>query len=1007
MLVVLAVHLLAAGIAVPLVRRFGRRAFLALATVPASAAVWAAVQAPAALSADPPTQVVSWVPELGLSLTSRLDALSLLMVVLVGGIGALVFAYCAWYFDEGERGLGAFAVLLTGFAAAMLVVVTADDLLLLYVGWELTTVFSWLLVGHTPTDRRARRAAMQALLITSAGGLAMLLGFLILGHAAGTYRISALLADPPSGTPLTVGAVLVLAGAFTKSAQVPFHSWLPRAMAAPTPVSAYLHSAAMVKAGIYLLARFSPALAAAGPWRPLVVAVGLSSMVLGGWRALRQYDLKLLLAYGTASQLGFLTVLAGSGTPEAGAAAAAMLGAHALFKGSLFLTAGVLDHTAGTRDIRHLSGLWRRHRVLLVTAVLACASMAAVPPLAGFVGKEAAYSVYLHGGPGGVVTLTGLVAGSVLTVAYSVRFVGGAFGPPQTELDRLAAAAGNAPGLGVAAVREARSTAIAMPTATHPVAAGFAAPGLLLAVAGLVLGLAPALAEPLVAAVARLAGPEPVEHLALWHGMNTALGLSALTLGAGALLVALRRPVGRVQALLHARLPTGLDADSGYRRAVTAVDRFARAVTGRTQVGSLPVYLAITLLTFAAAPAIALAIGTTPVHARLWDTPTQALIGGIVLIAAATATRAHRRFTAVLLTGAVGYGVALLYLVQGAPDLALTQLLVETVTLVAFVLVLRTLPRTFARRAARPVPVAGRMPPAGRTPVLARVPVLGRLHRFGIRRPVRLAVSAAVGITTAMLVLAAAGSRTADPVGPAYLPVAYPDGGGRNVVNVLLTDFRAMDTFGEISVIAIAAVGILSLVAAGRPATAAAPRAATTGGSRRRAGSAATFRPPESGMAGTRRYVVLEVAGRLLFHTIAVFSVYLLLAGHNLPGGGFAGGLVLGLALALRYLAGGSRDLLDVAPVPPAVVLGSGLALAALAGAGAWVFGGQFLQSAILERDVPVLGHVKVVTVVVFDTGVYLVVVGMVLAVLRGLGVEIARRTAQRESEAAERAGTS
>jgi len=283
---------------------------------------------------------------------------------------------------------------------------------------------------------------MQALLITSAGGLAMLLGFLILGHAAGTYRISALLADPPSGTPLTVGAVLVLAGAFTKSAQVPFHSWLPRAMAAPTPVSAYLHSAAMVKAGIYLLARFSPALAAAGPWRPLVVAVGLSSMVLGGWRALRQYDLKLLLAYGTVSQLGFLTVLAGSGTPEAGAAAAAMLGAHALFKGSLFLTAGVLDHTAGTRDIRHLSGLWRRHRVLLVTAVLACASMAAVPPLAGFVGKEAAYSVYLHGGPGGVVTLTGLVAGSVLTVAYSVRFVGGAFGPPQTELDRLAAAAG-------------------------------------------------------------------------------------------------------------------------------------------------------------------------------------------------------------------------------------------------------------------------------------------------------------------------------------------------------------------------------------------------------------------------------------------------------------------------------------------------------------------------------------------------------------------------------------
>lgn len=959
MLVVLAVHAVAAALAIPLVRRSGRRAFAILATVPASAAVWAGVQATAAVSGRPPTTVTAWVPSLRLEVAFRLDALSLLMVLLVGGVGAVVFLYCARYFEEGEQGLGAFAANLTGFAGAMLVVVTADHLLLLYVGWELTTVFSWLLVGHTPTDRGARRAALQALLVTSTGGLAMLLGFVVLGESAGSYRITGLLDHPPTGSALTAGAVLVLAGAFTKSAQVPFHSWLPRAMAAPTPVSAYLHSAAMVKAGIYLLARLSPALAAAAVWRPLVVTVGLASMVLGGWRALRQYDLKLLLAYGTVSQLGLLTVLAGSGTPHAAAATVVMLCAHALFKGSLFLTTGVIDHTAGTRDIRELSGLWRRHRVLLATAVLACASMAALPPLAGFVGKESAYAVYLDGGPGGRATLAGLVAGSVLTVAYSVRFLGGAFGPPKVELDRLARAADSAPGLGVGAVREARSQSVPVPTDTHAVAAGFALPGLVLAVAGLVVGVAPGVLDPLATAAARPAGPDPVDHLALWHGMNTALALSAVTLALGAALAVGRRPLARAQARLHELLPRGLDADSGYRATVTAVDRAARAVTGRTQVGSLPVYLGTTLAAFAVAPGIALLTGSSPLRVRAWDDPTQALVGGIVLVAAGTVTRAHRRFTAVLLTGAVGYGVALLYLVQGAPDLALTQLLVETVTLVAFVFVLRTLPRSFTRRARR-----------------RRAIDTGR-RRGVARRPVRLAVSAVVGVVVGALVLVAASSRTAEPVGPRYLPVAYPEGGGENVVNVLLTDYRAMDTFGEISVIAVAAVGILSLVAAGRR-TSRDPDAAGA--------------PLVTGFAGSRRYVVLEVAGRLLFHTIAVFSVFLVFVGHNLPGGGFAAGLVLGLALALRYLAGGSRALLSVAPVRPAAVLGGGLALAAVAGAGAWAFGGQFLQSTILETDLPVLGHLKLVTVLVFDTGVYLVVVGMVLAVLRGLGAEISRR---------------
>lgn len=981
MLIVLAVHAVAAVLAVPLVRRFGRWAFPVLATVPASAVVWAAVQAPAAVSGHPPTEVVSWVPTLGLDLAFRLDGLALLLVLAVGGVGALVFLYCTWYFGDDEPNLPAFAGELTGFAGAMLLVVTSDNMLLLYLGWELTTVFSWLLLGHDPADPGARRAALQALLITSLGGLAMLLGFVVLGQAAGTYRISQLLADPPGGAALTGGAVLVLAGALTKSAQVPFHSWLPRAMAAPTPVSAYLHSAAMVKAGIYLLLRFSPALAAAPPWRPIVLTLGLASMIIGGWRALRQYDLKLLLAYGTVSQLGFMTVLAGSGTEAAAAAAVTVVAGHAMFKATLFLTTGVIDHTAGTRDIRELSGLWRSHRVLLVTAVLACASMAAIPPLLGFVGKESAYAVYLHGGPGGRLTLVGLVLGSVLTFAYSWRFVGGAFGPPKRELDRLAAAAGRGRGLGVGAVQQARAEAVAVPTATHPVPAGFAAPGAVLALGGLVLGLDPGVVEPVAAATARLVGEAPIEHLALWHGLTTALWLSVATVALGAVLSIGRRRFARAQALLHQALPARLDADEGYRTAVRGVDALARVVTGRTQVGSLPVYLGVTMLVFATGLGTGLLSGRSPLHVRAWDSPVQAVVGVVVLVAAVTIPRAHRRFTAVLLTGAVGYGVALTYLLQGAPDVALTQLLVETLTLVAFVFVLRTLPATFGPTPT--APAAPAVPAAGR-----RVGVRRRLRAraAGLRRPVRIAISLAVGSVTALAVLVTSSSRTAEPVGPRQLESAYPVGGGANVVNVLLTDFRAMDTFGEISVVAIAAVGILSLVAAGRRRG-----AADRAGAVDRAGAAEFTGPTE--FTGQRRYVVLEVAGRLLFHTIAVFSVFLLIAGHNSPGGGFAGGLVLGLALVVRYLAGGEKDLLTAIRIPPPVVLGTGLVLAALAGAGAWVFGGEFLQAAVLQGDLPVFGHVKIVTVVFFDIGVYLVVVGLVLAVLRGLGAEITRRT--------------
>lgn len=424
MLVLLVLHLVAALAAPLLVRWWGSNACYALALAPAAAFCWALARTPAVSDGGAVVETYPWIGQLGLDIALRLTTLSWLMTLLIGGIGALVLIYSARYFDARSTGLAQFAGVLVAFAGAMLVLVLADDLLLLYVGWELTTIFSYLLIGHSTERRSSRWAAAQALTVTTLGGLAMLVGFIMLGEHAGTYRWSEIVAQPLPGGGYLVGAVLlILAGALSKSAILPFSSWLPVAMAAPTPVSAYLHAAAMVKAGVYLVGLLAPALATVGPWRPVVQIAGVATMLLGGWAALRQTDLKLLLAYGTVSQLGLLIAVTGSGTPDAALAGAAMLLAHALFKSALFLVVGVIDHGAGTRDLRELSGLRHWSRPLFVVAVLAAASMAGVPPLVGFVSKEAVLGAFTDQ----PVLLTGLVAGTVLTVAYSARFLWGAF----------------------------------------------------------------------------------------------------------------------------------------------------------------------------------------------------------------------------------------------------------------------------------------------------------------------------------------------------------------------------------------------------------------------------------------------------------------------------------------------------------------------------------------------------------------------------------------------------
>lgn len=761
------------ALAAPLLaRRLGRRVFPLVALAPAATAVWAASHAADVVDGRPVMSTTSWVPGLGLTLDLRLDALSLLLTALVSGVGTLVLLYCTRYFDDGGPQVGRFAGVLTAFSGAMLGLVLADDVILLYVFWELTSVSSWLLIGYDDEDEDSRRAAQQALLVTTFGGLAMLVGLIVLAQAAGTTSLSGLLADPPHGPAVAVGLVLVLVGAFTKGAQVPFHPWLPSAMAAPTPVSAYLHAAAMVKAGVYLIARLAPAFAVVALWRPLVLTVGLATMLVGGWRALRQSDLKRVLAFGTVSQLGFLVVLLGAGTREAALAGATVLLAHGLFKSTLFLSVGVVDHATGTRDLRLLSGVGRQAPLLATAAGLAALSMAGVPPLLGFVGKEGAYTALLQHDP---VVFAGIFLGSVLTAAYSARFWWGAFA--------------SKPGCA--------------PSPVHASSAWLLGPVTLLGGLGLVLGLLPGVVDPLLQAYAGsydiAVGPVPaVEHLALWHGLTAALGWSVVTLLVGAGMFAVREPVRRLQRQLSRAALGRVDADRSYDATLTGLNRLAYRSTALVQSGSLPVYLGTPLLTLVVLPGAVLVRSDRLTDAvAVYDRPLQLVVAGFVVVAAVATARAHRRFTAVLTLGAVGYGTAVLFVLQGGPDLALTQFLIETLSLVLFVFVLRRLPATFTR------------------------------HPAALSQAVRLGVALAVGAFVTVAVLVTTQARTAPPASQAYLDQALPKGGGRNVVNVILVDFRAFDTLGEITVLAVAAMGVASLVLAGRSRTARGPSGET------------------------------------------------------------------------------------------------------------------------------------------------------------------------------------
>ncbi|STD07905.1 Multiple resistance and pH homeostasis protein A [Dermatophilus congolensis] len=952
MVVLLTIHAVAAVLSPFIIERFRATGFGILAVPPALTFAWALIQAPTVLSGAV-VETYPWIPTLGLNLTFRLDELSCLMCLVVGGIGTLVLTYCASYFSDEEPGLGRFAGTLVAFAGAMLGLVTSDDAFLLYLFWELTTVGSYLLVGHRPESRSSRIAATQALVVTGFGGLAMLIGIVLLGEQAGTYRLSQLISTTPLDTTITNAAIaLILTGALSKSAQVPFHFWLPGAMAAPTPVSAYLHAAAMVKAGIYLVARLAPSFADAPVWRPLVLTIGCTTMLIGAYRSLRQYDLKLLLAFGTVSQLGFLIVLVGSGYPNTALAGVTLLLAHALYKGALFLIVGAIDHSTGTRDLRRLSGLRRCMPGLFIATIISAASMAGLPPLLGFVGKEAAYDAYLHTPlPYGKIVLGVLVVGSALTLAYSWRFIWGAFrNDPKIEDTPI-----HTPGILLTGIP------------------------LILSSGTVTLGLFCSYLEPFLRGASNALGDSADLHLALWHGLTPALFLTLLTWTLGTVLVLFSTQVNQLQD----RVPPLLSAQLVYRLCMHRLDRLSLETTGLLQRGSLPLSLSLILLVFIAVPG-----GTLLAVAQDWDRIQvdnisawpQAAIALVLCTAAIASVRSQRRLRAVFMAGTTGYGCAMMYLVYGAPDLALTQALAETFSIVVFVLVLRRL-RT----------------------------------RFDITAPSKVRVrrvifGTVVGVIFTALTILMPALRIHRPASDGMAELAYPFGGGTNIVNIILVDIRAWDTMGEISVALAAATGIASLIFLREENMERLRPRLSSGASRQMQRSQQNVLISQPGVrqswlvstakfvSGERRSVLIEVVARLVFHPILLWSVYLLFAGHNAPGGGFAAGMVAGLALTVRYLAGGREELRAAAPILPGVLLGTGLFLSAGFGVVSMLCGGHVLQTWTFNPHLPLIGEVHFVTSVLFDVGVYLVVIGLVLDMLRSLGAALDRQIEQEQA---------
>ncbi len=887
-----------------------------------SAAAWAAAlptaaslallahQVPAILVGERVFQSWRWLPDHGLNFSFRLDGLSLMFGLLIIGIGLLVILYTRYYLSTQDR-IGRFYALLMLFMSAMLGIVFSENALLLLMFWELTSLSSFLLIGFWTHSPLARQGARMAFAITGGGGLALLAGVLLIGNIAESFEFSVwftsreMIRDHPH---FNAALVLILLGAFTKSAQFPFHFWLPAAMAAPTPVSAYLHSATMVKAGVFLLARLYPLLGGNLVFEYVTTTVGLTTMVFGAYVAMFRHDLKGLLAYSTISHLGLIMFLLGLDTPMSSLAAVFHVGNHATFKASLFMAAGIIDHECGTRDMRRLGGLWHQMPQTAVLAIVAASAMAGVPLFNGFLSKEMffAEALDLHG----LLLLDNItpiavMLGAMFSVAYSVRFIHDVFFDKPHNL----------------------------PHQPHKPPRYLKIPAEVLAVVCIAVGVLPGYTvAPLVDAAARavVGGDLPAYRIALWNGFSPPLAMSAIALVGGSVIYWLLRH----RYDLHLHVPAHYTGRLLFQQAYDGLIVLAARLTNQLHNGSLQRSLALVIATFlglGAWPFLEHGLGSGKVA------PAAAAPLGVVVWGAAMAGALgavwfhHRRVVAIVLAGVVGLAASIAFAYFSAPDLSLTQLAIEVVTTLLLLMALTLLPQSTPRESTR-------------------------------RRKVRdgtLAVAAGAGV--AMLSWAVL-TRDQESIAWFFLENSLPQGGGHNVVNVLLVDFRGFDTFGEIIVLGIAAMCTWVLMDGLRDE-----------------GPAGV-----AGLAADR--MIFAVAARVLLAFALLVALHMLLRGHDFPGGGFVAGLIASLALIMQYMGGDLKRRLAHIRIDFRLWIGGGVVIAGLTGLASVVAGLPFLTSGTRHPVVPLLGEIPLVSAMGFDLGVFMAVFGTTLLILTSLG---------------------
>ncbi len=866
-----------------------------------------------------------WLPQFGIDLSFRLDALGLLFSLLITGIGTLIFIY-AYYYLSPKNSLRKLYLLLLIFMAAMLGISLSNNLIILLMFWELTSISSFLLVGYWSNYEAAQRGSRMALTITGMGGLALLGGFILLQQITGTYQIDQILLmrDSIQQHSLFIPTLLlILLGAFTKSAQFPFHFWLPNAMAAPTPVSAYLHSATMVKAGIFLLARLIPVFAGAALYHNLVTFIGLFTLCIAAFFAIFKEDLKGLLAYSTISHLGLIVCLLGIGSPLAVAAAIFHIINHATFKAALFMIAGIIDHETETRDLRKLSGIWQLLPFTATLTMITAAAMAGVPLTNGFLSKEMFFSELLANLSGPVLIISAGLAtlAGIFAVAYSVRLVHGVFfdGPLGTSIPNKAA---------------------------HEPPVGMRAPVIMLASLCILIGLFPALlVEPIVNSVTRASLMSPDfagTHLAIWHGFNLPLLMSAIALLGGVVFYFSLARNGKIRKIdldpLLGRLQGRLLFDAFLRKLLMG----ARKIKRKTETGSLQDYLLwIIVFSIVLVATPLLGQGLMTGSRELTHAPWAALVLWLVLAAACWMMLwfHHERIKAVLISGAAGLVVSMVFMGLSAPDLALTQITVDVVTTVLLLMSLSLLPQL--------------------TPYES-----SRTRRW---RDALIAITTGIGIGwISWLIL----TRNHQSISWFFVQQSLPLGGGSNVVNVILVDFRGFDTFGEITVLGIAAIGALCLMDGMR-----------AHGTTMTQGLTYRFNPSP---------LMLRITASWVLPLALVVSLYIFLRGHNYPGGGFIAGLVTAMALIIQYLALGQDHAEQLLKATSGrlyeIWIGSGLTIAGFTGIAAWYWSRPFLTSAHIYVSPPLLGEMHLASAALFDVGVYVTVVGATMLMISVLG---------------------